>query len=115
MKTLNEVSFEDMYNGNFYTIIGAGGSLEDWVKGYNEMLVEQGIGTPVYWVTFKGAEMNQHYGLTGDNRYPDDLNFLAFPLNGLNVGKLAMFKLKMEDRWNRDIVDNNAQREEENY
>lgn len=115
MKTLNEVSFEEMYNGWYYTITGAGGSLEEWVQGYNEMLDEQGIGTPEYWVTFKGADMNQYYGLTGDNRYIDGLNFLAFPLNGLNTSRLAMFKLKMADRWFNDICDNNARREHDSY
>ena len=36
---------------------------------------------------------------------------MAFPLDGLDVNKLAMFKLQMRDRWFDDIVDNNARRE----
>ena len=55
--------------------------------------------------------MNDLGKLSNDNRYPDDITFLAFPLDGLDIGKLAMFKLKMGDRWFDDIIDNNADRE----
>ena len=72
-----------------------------------------GIGVPKKFNTWTGKEMNDEYKLTGDNRYRNDLNFLAFSLDGLNIGKLAIFKLHMGDRWFDDIVDNNARREEE--
>ena len=55
--------------------------------------------------------MNRYYKLTGTNAYPRDIHFLAFPMDGLNVGKLSMFKLRMDDRWFDDIVANNAVRE----
>lgn len=95
------------YNGSYYTIIGAGGDLQEWKNGYQELLNKEGIGTIKEWITFTGADMNNKYQLKGDNAYPNDLTFLAFPLDGLNIGKLAMFKLRMEDRWFDDIVDNN--------
>lgn len=95
------------YNGSYYTIIGAGGNLDEWKNGYQELLNKEGIGTIKEWITFTGADMNNKYQLKGDNAYPNDLTFLAFPLDGLNIGKLAMFKLRMEDRWFDDIVDNN--------
>ena len=95
------------YNGSYYTIIGAGGNLDEWKNGYQELLNKEGIGTIKEWITFNGADMNNKYQLKGDNAYPADLTFLAFPLDGLNIGKLAMFKLRMEDRWFDDIVDNN--------
>ena len=109
--TLAPVMFETMYKGSWYTIEGAGGDLSDWEKGYQKMLDEQEIGTIRTFVSFSGKEMNEHYGLTRSNRYQDDLTFLAFPLDGLDVGKLAMFKIAMGDRWFDDIVDNNARRE----
>lgn len=56
--------------------------------------------------------MNMEYGLTGDNAYPDGLTFLMFPLTGLNMGRLAIFKILMSDRWFDDIVDNNRRRQE---
>ena len=55
--------------------------------------------------------LNDEFNLTGTNRYPDDLHCLAFSLNGLDIGKLAMFKLDWGDRWFDDIVDNDRRRE----
>ena len=34
------------------------------------------------------------------------LTFLLFPLTDLNTGKLAMFKMRMQDRWFDDIINN---------
>ena len=109
----NEQDLDLLYNGSAYTITGAGGDLNEWVKGYEKLLTEENIGTPQKWYTFKGKVMNDKYDLSGDNRYPDDLTFLCFNLEGLNVGKLAVFKLKMQDRWFDDIVNNNLEREGE--
>ena len=64
-------------------------------------------------MSFKGSAVNAEFGLTGDNRYDDNLTFLAFPLDGLDVGKLAIFKLQMGDRWFDDVVDNDLRREAE--
>lgn len=105
-------TLQKAYEGSYYTITGVGGDAEEWKTGYADMLREQGIGEITgEWISFTGKDMNETYHLTGDNRYPDDLHFLAFPLDGLDAGKLAMFKLQMQDRWFDDIVDNNARRE----
>lgn len=109
--TNREWKFKVAYDASYYTIIGCGGNIDEWTKGYTQLLEEAGIGKPVGFVTFKGKDMNLHYELTGDNAYPDDLTCLMFPLTGLDVGKLAIFKLKAGDRWFDDIVDNNARRE----
>lgn len=103
--------FEQAYKGSYFTIEGAGGDLEEWMNGINELLAESSIGQVETFYTFTGEDMNNYYGLTGSNRYPDDLTFLAFPLDNLDIGKLAMFKLRMGARWFDDIVDNNAHRE----
>ena len=100
------------YNGSYYTITGAGGDLEEWKNGYQELLNKEGIGTIKEWITFTGSDMNTKYNLTGDNAYPNDLTFLAFPLDGLDIGKLAIFKIRMQDRWFDDIVDNNRRFQE---
>ena len=99
------------YDGSYYTIIGAGGDLEEWKTGYADMLSEKNIGSVKEWIVFKGADMNEEFGLTGENKYDAELTFLAFPLDGLDVGKLAIFKLQMGDRWFDDVVDNNLSRE----
>lgn len=103
--------FLRMYMGSWYTITGCGGDLDEWKQGYQEMLDAEHIGVVMEWHDFTGLEMNNRYGLTGENRYPDDLHFLAFSLDGLDIGKLAIFKLTHRDRWFDDIVDNNQYRE----
>ena len=105
------VDFDKLYNGSWFTIEGAGGDLNEWKEGLQDMLNQEGIGTIQEWETFSGKEMNDNYNLTGHNRYPDDLTFLCFSLDGLEIGKLAMFKMRFGARWFDDIVDNNARRE----
>lgn len=98
------------YKESWYTIIGAGGDIEEWKTGYADMMQKRGIGVPKEWIHFIGKEMNEKYELEGDTRYQDDLNFLAFSLDGLNINRLSFFKIMMGDRWFDDIVDNNARR-----
>ena len=100
------------YDGSYYTITGCGGDLNEWKTGYQNMLNEQNIGNIAEWIDFTGADMNAEFNLQGSNKYPADLHFLAFSLDNLDVGKLAMFKLQMRDRWFDDIV-TNLQIEEE--
>ena len=98
---------DEMVQGSYYTITGAGGDLNGWVEGYEDLLTEAEIGTPIEWYSFTGKQMNKHYSLSGSKEYPEDLHFLSFPLNDLDVGKLAIFKLQRGDRWFDDIVENN--------
>lgn len=107
-----EEIFSAAYDGSYYTILGCGGNLDNWTSGYREMLESEGIGSPKEFITFKGADMNEIYGLTGNNAYDEGLTFLMFPLDGLNVPKLAIFKLRADDRWFDDIVDNNRRHQE---
>lgn len=100
------IDIKKLQTSSFYTITGVGGDLEEWVNGYNDLLNKEKIGTPKQWYTFKGRDVNNTFNLEGNNKFKDDLTFLAFVLNGLNVGKLAMFKLKMNDRWSDDIINN---------
>jgi len=111
VKTINSSMLDTLYNDSWYTIEGAGGDLNDWVNGYQEMFDKENIGTIQEFVTFSGKDMNEYYELSGRNRYPDNFTFLAFPLNGLNMSKLAIFKLRMGDRWFDDIVDNSLDRD----
>lgn len=111
MHVLNTVTteeqFKELYDASAYTITGTGGDLSEWMKGINDGLQQRKIGSVSQFYTFKGADMNRVYNLKGDVRYQDDLTFLAFKLDGLNIGKLSMLKLEMGDRWFDDIVDNN--------
>lgn len=107
-----EAVFNAAYEGSYYTILGCGGDLNEWAAKYCELLEEYGIGTPKEFFAFEGADMNEAYGLTGNNAYKDELHCLMFPLDGL-ADNLAMFKLGMGDRWFDDIVDNNRYYQEQ--
>lgn len=106
-KQIEMDTLDKAYNGSYYTITGAGGDLTQWEEAIQNLLNKENIGQVKEFITFKGQDMNDKYHLKGTVAYPNDLTFLAFPLDGLDVGKLAMFKLKMGDRWFDDIVDNN--------
>ncbi|MFN8048519.1 MAG: hypothetical protein U0P48_08090 [Ancrocorticia sp.] len=113
MKT---TSHKDAYQGSHYTICGAGGDLNEWVEGYNKLLAEEGIGTPTYWAQTTGENINNYAATHGTvtDPFPADLTVLTFPLEGLHLGKLALFRLRMEDRWFDDIIDNMTTTEENN-
>lgn len=66
-----EATFNAAYDGSYYTILGCAGDLNEWTAGYQELLETRGIGTPKEFITFKGADMNEFYGLTGNNAYND--------------------------------------------
>ena len=94
------------YNGSYYTILGCGGDLNEWKQGYQDLLNKEDIGIIKEWVEFSGQDINEYCEIK-DDKFPEDLHCLAFSLDGLNVGKLSIFKLRMQDRWFKDIVDNN--------
>ena len=104
-------TFLKAYHGSYYTITGCGGDLQEWIDGYNDLLAKNDIGFPKEWISFTGKEYNEMFGLTGQNRYDDDLTFLAFPIDDMRIQTLAIFKIKMGDRWFDDIVDNDLRRE----
>lgn len=97
---------KELYEGSAYTIIGVGGELNTWVDGYQELLDEKGIGKVEDWYVFTGKDLNTEYGLTGEDAFDEDIRFLAFPLTGLDVEKLAIFRIRMGDKWFDDFVDN---------
>jgi len=91
---------------SWYTIIGCGGDLYEWVEGYEKAMSAAEIGTPVQWYRTTGHAVNELTQGEGFDRFPADLTMLLFPLDGLNAGSLALFKLAMGDRWFDDICDN---------
>jgi hypothetical protein len=111
ISTLEEL--QKVYDGSYYTITGAGGDLNDWIPAIVEQLKKVDVGTPTNFIWFNGSLVNKFTHATGNNKFQDDLHFIAFPLDGLDVGKLAMFKLVHGDRWFDDIIDNTRRHEEE--
>ena len=62
---MNATSHKDAYQGSHYTILGAGGDLAEWVAGYNKLLAEEGIGTPVCWAQTTGENINNYAATRG--------------------------------------------------
>lgn len=61
---------------------------------------------------FKGKLMNRHYGLVGNNAYPDDLGFIVVKLSDIeDINKIALPMREVGGRWFTDIVDNNSRHE----
>lgn len=78
-----------------------------------EKLVREGT-QEMTGYTWSGGTMNEMYGLTGENAYPDDLPFLSFGLDSFDgEGNLDVFKMYCGARWLDDIVRNNAMNEQE--
>ncbi|MBR1589535.1 MAG: hypothetical protein IJ657_00425 [Acidaminococcaceae bacterium] len=110
---INKVNLKSAYNGSYYTITGAGGDLQEWIDGYEKMLAEKEIGKPKTWFTAKGAQVNKEFGLTGNEAFKARLTILFFPLDDLDISRLAIFKIRMGDRWFDDVIDNSLRRLEE--
>lgn len=115
IEVTDAVLLKELASASAFTIEGAGGDLNEWMEGLNEEMAKVNIGNVNTFYTFKGKLMNDTYALTGKNKYDDTLTFLCFRLDGLDVGKLAIFKMQFGARWLDDIVDNNLRREEETY
>lgn len=107
-KTISTLTdLNEAEQGSYYTILGAGGDLNEWVEGYEKLLKEQEIGQPVAWYSTTGEAVNEYANpARWQDAFQSDLTILLFPLDGLNVGRLAMFKLQMQDRWFDDVVQN---------
>lgn len=103
--------------GSYYTILGTGGDLGEWVDFYEERLAELWIGRPDRWYRTMGGLINEYRAdstgcaVVKDDRFPVDLTVLMFPLDGLDVGRLAMFRLRMRDQWFDDLLANMRQDE----
>lgn len=73
MKTVlikaTEQDIEELRNKSAFTFIGAGGDLNEWMVGVNDMLKQHLINQVSKFYTWNGKLMNDMYGLTGTNAY----------------------------------------------
>lgn len=113
MKTLTAADgLDEARAKTYYTIAGVGGPLDQWLTGYGDLMEAEGIGRPQEWFQTSGVEVNVFARMTlGGQIHPQDLfqrdlRLLMFSLDGLDVGRLAIFKLRMQDRWFDDIISN---------
>lgn len=101
------------YDDSWFTILGAGGDINEWKKGIQDLLDENNIGKIQEWAVFTGKELNKELRLTGNNAYPDNLIILCFSIDGLNTDKLATFRVRFEGHWFDDVAENDAARQDE--
>lgn len=112
MKTLTADELSQAREGSYYTIVGVGGPLSEWLEGYEGLMAAAGIGKPQEWFQTTGGDVNlfatraKNGPIHPDDCFKNDLTILMFPLDGLDVGALAIFKMRMADRWFDDIVAN---------
>lgn len=77
----------------------------DWADHFAKLKKRELYLTP-------GKVMNEAYGLTGNNRYPENLNIVSIKLEDMeNPNALALPKMMTGARWMYDIVENNLARE----
>ncbi len=77
----------------------------DWIEQYTP------VTNKVAYIT-KGKTMNEVYGLTGTNAYPDDCTIVSVKLEDMeNFNAIVMPRFQIGARWFDDIVDNNLRRE----
>lgn len=80
--------------------------LINWFKTNGSPMIKEDF------YVIKGRQMNEKYGLTESNAYPDNLNILCIKLEDLeDHTKIAMPRFEIGGRWFTDIVDNNASRQ----
>ena len=104
----DERGLERLYEQDALTIEGlAPESIPDFVEWFTE---NGGEYTDVY--QFSGKLMNTVYHLTGDNAYPEHLNFASIMYCKL-TNAIIFGRFEFRGRWFSDIVDNNARRENE--
>ena len=56
----------------------------------------------------EGKFMNEQYGLSGDNAYPEDCTLVS--VTDIDQMKIVIPRFEVGGRWFDDIVDNNARR-----
>lgn len=104
---------DEFYNDSSLTFEGCTTDKENLDYLYNWLKELDAIkGTlPIY--TYKGSLMNEKYGLTGSNAYPNDLNFITVKLSDINYSdNLAYKRFEIGGRWFDDIVENNKYRQD---
>lgn len=101
----------EFYNESMFTFEGINMDDRNNLYVLEQILLETGYKLKEderVWYWFKGRCMNEHFALSDDNAYNDDLTFLVIP-KYYN----PLVKMKIGARWFDDICDNNARRQRE--
>lgn len=110
---VTDIDFDYLYNQSALTWEGMSSDPAN-LRAIYDAFIEIGAEPKddLRFYEISGREMNEHYGLTGSNAYPDDLTILSIPLDDFGNGTpLIMWRFNVGARWFDDVVDNNAMRE----
>ena len=107
--TTNASMLEELVEGSALTLVGLAeesfGEFLDWIEEHTPLKTRR------VYVT-KGRLANVEWGLTGDNRYQNDLNLVSVKLDDMeDWKKIVGPRFQIGGRWMDDIHDNIVRRE----
>lgn len=104
--------FEMLYESNALTLQGLDDTdknlyaFANWIKNLSE------ISNPLNMYIIKGKQMNEEYGLSEKNKYPNELRIVSVMLEDIKqVEKIVIPRFEIHGKWFNDIVDNDVRRE----
>lgn len=112
-KIKSKKEIDALSNVSAFTFTGLDTSKEslkqavNWLNGHNA-LTEENL---VFYVIL-GKLMNREFGLTGNNKYPDDLSIVS--VTGIDITNIILARFEVGGRWLDDIIANDLERENEN-
>ena len=102
-----ESKVNEFYNKSMFTFEGLNYDDENGMLELENHLKERGYDKKeLIAYCFTGNLMNEHFGLTESNAYPDDLKFVVIP-----DFYDPVYKMSIGARWFDDIVSNNTIRQ----
>lgn len=105
---INEINFNDIDREKFAIVVtGAGGDLNDWVKGLSEDLINNNL---INEEDKSKDIFTEAYKITGNVKGEDGRIDLLLIFNSnikINIGRLAMWRLRRSSiKWHDDFLDN---------
>lgn len=108
----NKEQLDRLYNSSALTLLGLDDtdkelqSFAKWIKNLSE------IANPLNMYIIKGKLMNEEYGLTEKNRYPDNFPIVCVNLEEIKQPeKIIIPRFKIGGRWFDDVVNNDRERQ----
>ena len=114
IKVTTRKQLDKLYNCSALTVNGLQDSDEE-LKAFGKWIqCRTKISQPLPIYIIKGKTMNEEYGLTKENAYPEEINLISVDLNDIEMGsKIILERFSIGGRLFDDIVNNNKWRQNE--
>lgn len=114
IKVTTRKQLDKLYNCSALIVIGLQDSDEE-LKAFGKWIqCRSKISQPLPIYIIKGKTMNEEYGLTKENAYPEEINLISVDLNDIEMGsKIILERFSIGGRWFDDIVNNNKWKQNE--